>query len=262
METFPIVGDPLPAGKKGWLIMLDEFNSAPLAVQAAAYKLVLDKMVGMHRLHEKVIVMAAGNLSTDKAIVNRMGTAMQSRLIHLEIRVCDKVWGRWADRSNVDHRVKSFIKFKPDQLHKFDPNHADVTFACPRTWDFTSKIILPMKTIGIEKLPILAGTVGQGSGREFYSYTKIYGEIPTIEQILGDPEHVQFGPEPSMHYALSGLVAHHMRAANADILTKFIRRLAIDFQVVTLRSAIARDPEIRKQQEVKAWIVKNAAELL
>lgn len=36
METFPIEGDEIPKGYNGWLLFLDEFNSAPLAVQAAA----------------------------------------------------------------------------------------------------------------------------------------------------------------------------------------------------------------------------------
>lgn len=36
METFPIEGDEVPAGYAGWLLFLDEFNSAPIAVQAAA----------------------------------------------------------------------------------------------------------------------------------------------------------------------------------------------------------------------------------
>lgn len=35
-DTFPIVGDPLPEGKNGWLIMLDEFSSGGRAMQAAA----------------------------------------------------------------------------------------------------------------------------------------------------------------------------------------------------------------------------------
>lgn len=36
METFPIEGDPIPEGYSGWLLFLDEFNSAPPATQAAA----------------------------------------------------------------------------------------------------------------------------------------------------------------------------------------------------------------------------------
>ena len=36
METFPLEGDPIPEGYNGWLLFLDEFNSASTAVQAAA----------------------------------------------------------------------------------------------------------------------------------------------------------------------------------------------------------------------------------
>jgi hypothetical protein len=262
MDTFPVEGDEIPEGRRGWLLLLDELNSAPLTVQAAAYKLILDKMVGMYRLHKNVAIIAAGNLATDKAYVNKLGTAMQSRMSHLEIRVCPEAWMRWANTHDVDHRVKSFIKFKPALLHNFDPNHTDMTFACPRTWHFTSKIIKPMATIEITKLPVLAGTVGNGAGREFYSYTKIYGEIPTLEQILADPRRVPFGAEPSMHYALSGLVGYHMKPANADTLMQFLCRLDIDFQVVTLRTAIAKDAEVRKARSVSEWITKNVKELM
>lgn len=36
MDTFPIESTPIPKGYKGWLLFLDECNSAPRAVQAAA----------------------------------------------------------------------------------------------------------------------------------------------------------------------------------------------------------------------------------
>ena len=36
MDTFPIEGDAIPEGYDGWLLFLDEMNSASLAVQSAA----------------------------------------------------------------------------------------------------------------------------------------------------------------------------------------------------------------------------------
>jgi len=262
METFPIEGDEIPEGKQGWLIMMDEFPSAPISVQAAAYKIVLDKAVGMHRLHKNVAIIAAGNKMSDKAIVNRQGTAMQSRLIHLMIRVCNTAWMNWANKNAIDYRVKSFIEFRPELLHKFDPNHNDLTFPCPRTWEFMSKIVKPWKDIQMEKLAVLAGTVGDGAAREFFSYCKVFGRIPTINDILADPEHCTLGDEPSIHYALSGLVAHHMSEANADQIMKFIPRLGIDFQVTILRAAVARERSIRKAPAVLKWLAKNSDELI
>jgi hypothetical protein len=262
MNTFPIEGDPVPEGYRGWLLLLDEFNSAILTVQAASYKLVLDRMVGMYNLHKRCLVMAAGNRMGDKAIVNRLSTAMQSRVITLQIRVCREAWQKWANGHDVDHRVKSFIEFQPDLLHNFDPNHQEVTFPCPRTWEFMSKIIKPWDSIHMRKLATMAGTVGEGAARQFFAYTEIFEHIPTIEQILDDPEFCQLGDEPSMHFALMGLISHHMKAENADPLIKFLNRMDIDMQVCAIRAGVANDRAVKKTQNFKRWIAVNGDELL
>lgn len=262
MNVFPIEGDAKPEGKKGWLILLDEFTSAPMATQAAAYKIVLDRMVGMHNLHEKVALVAAGNLMTDKAIVTRTSTAMQSRLVHFEIEVDHKAWIRWADTHEIDHRIKSFINFKPEALHKFDPNHTDVTFPCPRTYHFLSKLIKRYPELPYDKLPLIAGTIGEGMAREFMSYAKIFGELPSITDILRDPEKISLNEEPSVQYALTGLISYHLSTKNAGKLLLFLQRMNIDFQVICLRAAIARDPEIKTTAALKSWISINASELM
>jgi hypothetical protein len=219
-------------------------------------------MVGQEKLHPKVAVMAAGNLMTDKAIVNRVSTAMQSRLIHFEIKVDLDAFIDWADRNGIDHRIKSFVQFKPEALHKFDPNHNEETFPCPRTWEFMSRLIKPLDNIEIRKMPLLAGAIGEGMAREFHGYTQVFQKIPTIDQIKKNPENITIATEPSIQHALAGLVGHHMTKNNADPLMRFLKRLGIDYQVITLRSAIARDPDIMETKEVKAWIATNAEELM
>jgi hypothetical protein len=252
----------VPPGKSGFLLLLDEFNSSATAVQAAAYKLILDRQVGMYNLHHKCAVMAAGNLSTDKAIVNRISTAMQSRLIHFEIEVDVKGWIKWADTHDIDHRIKSFINFKPEALHKFDPNHNESTFPCPRTWDFMSRLVARHEKLDSKKIPLLSGCVGEGMAREFFSYCQIYGDLPTIHGIIKDPENVKFGNEPSIHFALTGLVSHHFKKDNADKLMTFLNRLSLDFQVIALRSILAKHPEYKDNDAIRGWIIKNSKELI
>lgn len=36
MDTFPLSTDKIPDGFNGWVLFLDEINSAPISVQAAA----------------------------------------------------------------------------------------------------------------------------------------------------------------------------------------------------------------------------------
>jgi len=264
MNTFPIEGEEPPEGYKGWMILLDEFNSAPITVQAAAYKLILDRMVGQYRLHKKVVIMAAGNRMMDKAITNRIGTAMQSRVITLLVKVCFDAWMDWAITHDIDHRVISFLKVQPNLLHNFNPDHQELTFACPRTWHFTSKIIKPWPMVTLDKLAVLAGTTGEGSARQFLAYNEIYAnpDFPTLERILEDPKQCRLGDDPSIQFAVANMVSYHMNEKNANKLIEFMYRLDIDHQVNCMRSAVASNREIKKTEGYGGWIAKHSDELL
>ena len=140
-SIFPIESTPIPEGKDGFLLFLDEFNAAPRATQAAAYRLVLDREVGQHKLHENCLVATAGNLSTDNAIVTRLSTAMLSRLIHIHMEVSLKDWMEAvAIPQAYDERVIAFLNMYPDKLMQFDPEREDETFCCPRKLDFCALI--------------------------------------------------------------------------------------------------------------------------
>lgn len=262
MDTFPIESDPIPKNYSGWLLFLDEMNSGNKATQAAAYKLILDRMVGKHHLHKNVAIVAAGNLVTDKAIVNTLSTAMQSRLIHLQLGVDTKAWFSWAIKNQIDHRIISYLKFKPEALHMFDPNHNDHTFACGRTWEFLSRIIKPWATLEQRKLPLLAGTISEGAGREFFTYCKIYKSLPTISDITNNPTTTPIDSEPSISLALSGLCAHHITKTNADNIMKFVSRLGIEFQILCLQQVMAKDRSMLENEAIIEWTNKNSQALL
>lgn len=261
-DTFPTEDTPIPDGYKGWMILLDEITSAPNLVQAASYRLILDHEVGQKKLHPKVITVAAGNLATDKAIVNRMSTAMQSRMIHLQIKTDLITWVSWAIRNDIDYRIIAFLRFKPELLHKFDPNHNDVTFPCPRTWAFLSKIISKWAHIGNSKLPLLTGTVSEGAGIEFKAFTDIFESLPTTNQLLSNPESVHIPDDPSIKYAFTALVANIATADNLDDLVKFVSRLPLEFQVITMQAISQKSGELIAHPLIQDWMIDNANELI
>lgn len=261
MDTFPIEGDEIPEGYNGWLLFLDEFNSAPEAVQAAAYKLVLDKQVGMHKLHKNVAIVCAGNLETDNAIVTPLSTAMQSRLIHLELVADAKEWVNWATGYGIDHRITSYINFKPSAVYTFHPDHSDKTYASPRTWEYADKILKITDEGCTDRLPILIGTLSEGVAREFTTFCKIYKNLPTIESILSNPTGTPMPEEPSTIYALCGAIASQTTAENIGNCLTYVSRMPVEFQVVCLREAIQRNKKLLTVPAMQAWISSSAAEL-
>jgi hypothetical protein len=251
-EHFPIEGDEIPDGYSGWLIFLDEFNSAPLSVQAAGYKLVLDRQVGKHDLHKNVCIVCAGNQETDNGIVNRIATPMQSRLVHLSLQTDIEEWVEWASENKLDHRVISFVQGRPDLLHKFDPNHDDKTFACPRTWEFASKLIKD-KPVEPLTLDILRGTISVGIATEFNTYLNNIGVLPTIQDIIAKPDEIEVPIEPALNYALSHMCAAYINDKNAGPLMRFIDRLPIEFGTISLQNALKRDRELIEVPKIREW---------
>lgn len=261
MDTFPVEGDSIPQGYKGWLIFLDEMNSAPMAVQSAAYKLILDRMVGNHKLHKNVAIVAAGNLETDNAIVQPMSTALQSRMAHLELVVDSKEWVDWASSNGVDHRITSYINFRPDALYTFSPDHTDKTYASPRTWEFANRVLQVAEAGSPEALPMLSGTISEGVAREFLGFCKIHMNLPKMAEIIANPTGIKVPDEPSILFAMTGALGNNATKDNIGALMKFILRLPVEFQVVTLRETIRRNKDLIQHEAVKEWVTKSATDL-
>lgn len=260
METFPIEGDPIPEGYNGWLLFMDEFTSASMAVQAAAYKIVLDRMIGIRKLHSKCAIVCAGNKETDNAIVQPMSTALQSRLAHLELVLDVEEWIVWAQTNGIDPRITGYIQwFKPGNLYTFKPDHTDHTYACPRTWEFLNRVVSHMGTP--EFLPMSSGIVGEGVAREFITYSKIHEQLPKPKVIEQAPETTPVPDEPDILYAITGSIAHNAKPETFEQVMKYVTRLPKEFQVVTLRETVRRNKGMQAHPAVRKWIATSAVEL-
>lgn len=261
METFPIEGDALPAGYAGWMLFLDEMNGAVPAVQAAAYKLILDRMVGVHNLHSNVAIVCAGNLETDNGIVNPMPTPLQSRMVHLELVVDTNEWLEWASSNGINHRITSYVRFMPGNLYTFRPDHTDHTYGCPRTWEFSSRVLSVVDETSADFLPMLVGTLGEGLAREFVGFCSIYSNLPKLEDIVKAPESTKVPDEPSIRFALTGSISHNATKENFGSLIRYIKRLPVEFQVICLRETIRRNKAMLSHPAITQWIAESSTAL-
>lgn len=248
IEMFPIEGTPLPEGKDGWMLFLDEFNSASKSVQAAAYKLILDRMVGQHKLHENVVICCAGNLATDRAIVNPLSTAMQSRVVHIEMTIDFDQWLQdVALKQNYDNRIVAFLSQYTSKLMDFRPDHQDKTFCCPRTWEFVNKLVNGQKITGEDTI-LLAGTITSGTAADFVQFSKIYASVVSVDAILADPNNI---PVPATASEKWSVVARMMEKLSADTVDKmaiYIDKFDTSFQILFYRSILIRKPELRSSK--------------
>jgi hypothetical protein len=257
-SLFPLKGEPLPKetfadGKEheydGWLLLLDELSSANKAVQAAAYKLILDRMVGSFHLHERCAIICCGNLITDRAVVHKMSTALQSRLVHYQLEITNDEWTDWALENGIDHRIIAFINFDKGQLMNFNPDSEDHTFACPRTWEFLNRTIKDEDIDREEHSPRICGTIGSAAGMEFMSFCEVYRDLPKWGHLIDNKINDALKPpaEPAAKYAVISWIGTEIKPEEVDVVLPYINKFGGDFKMLFCRQVLRRYPHMDRQ---------------
>ncbi len=249
-DIFPVEGDDLPEGYSGWLVFLDEMNSAAKATQAAGYKLVLDKMTGQLKLHPNVVIGGAGNLSTDRAITNPIGTAMQSRLSHYVLEVNFKEWMEdVALKNNWDRRIIAYLSRYPSKLMDFRPDHNEKTFCCPRTWEFVNNLLKARepssKGIDPKQTHKYAGKITSGVAVDFIQFTRVFENLISIKEITDDPTKCRIPNDPAESWANITHMCEMVSEKNFGDLSTYAGRFSLDFKVLFFRSVMVQKPQLR-----------------
>lgn len=181
----------LPRGGKG-VLFLDEINLAPPTMQGMAQQLILDRRVSSYTMPSGWFIWAAGNRSEDRAAVFDMPAPLANRFLHLEVQPDFESFKNYALATKVHEHVIAFIAFRPELLHKLDPQQP--AWPSPRSWVLASHL----HQVGLDITP----AVGAAAATEFNAYTALYHSIPDLARILrGEGDGIAFPTEPSMRYA-------------------------------------------------------------
>jgi hypothetical protein len=190
------------------ILFLDEISAAPQSVQAAAYQITLDRVVGEHKLPDNCIVIAAGNRVTDKSVSFKMPKALANRLLHIEIEGSFNSWLNWALKSGINKNVVGFLSFRTDKLFGFDSTRDDLAFATPRSWEMVSNILNAVSDDVEEMYPLIAGLIGSGLAIEFRSWCNIHNDLPDVEKIFSGTEKRQPKSSDAIYAVVSSMISY------------------------------------------------------
>jgi len=196
------------------ILFLDEITSAPPAVSAAAYQLILDRRLGEYQVPAHWAIFAAGNRQGDRGVTYTMPAPLANRFSHFEVDTNLDDWVSWAYRNDIDERIIAFLRFRPELLFDFDPAHNPVAFPSPRSWEFAHR--------GLQKFmdhpQLLQGTlqacVGPAAGIELHAFVNSLEQMPDLDAIVAGQE-VGVPSEIDLQYAVAAaLVGRAIRAEN------------------------------------------------
>jgi hypothetical protein len=253
------------------LMFLDELNSAAPAVQAALYQLILDRALGEYKLPDGVVIVAAGNLETDRGVTHRMATPLADRFFHFRLLVDNSSWEKWALENDIHVAVLSYQRWRPSHLHSWDAKSPSKSQATPRGWEYVSDVLKVIEAEGIngnvEQL-LIAGKLGEAVGAEFIGFLRIYRNLQDPDVVLMDPEQAAIADDPAVNYALCGALAERASVNNVDRLVRYAERLGADrsagpeFSTLLIRQAAIRHPEIQSTHGFIKWASDNSDVLI
>lgn len=198
------------------VLFLDEMNSAPPAVQAAGYQLVLNRRVGKYRLPDNVVIVAAGNRDSDKGVTYRMPMPLSNRFLHLEMRADFPSWQNWAVRKAVHKDVVGYLSYFKNDMYEFNAKSSSRAFATPRSWVFVSDL-LNDDDIDYDTLyNLVAGAVGEGLAVKFMAHRKVASKMPKPEDILTGKVKELEVKEISAMYSLTTALCYELRDAQEN----------------------------------------------
>jgi len=247
---------PPSDSKEYGILFLDEINSAPPTIQAAAYQLILDRKIGEYTLPVNYAIIAAGNKETDRGVTYRMPTPLANRFVHLDFDLDFDSWKTWAYKANIDYRIISYLNYKKEDLFVFDPSSSKKAFATPRSWSFVDDILkspLPKELY----LEVISGTIGNDTANEFLSYLNIMKELPNIDDILNKKD-INIPTNNSVLYALcSGIIYKLIQdnsIENIDTILEFSFHLPAEFSVLLIQDMQKNNINLEHSTLWEKWV--------
>lgn len=258
-DWFPFVGSRYDDGKGG-ILCFDDRNQANADLQK-----VLANICQARNLHGKPLadgwmVVSTGNRQSDRAGANKVLSHLRNRetILPLETHLDD--WCRWAADNRVRPEVIAFLRFRPELLHAFDPQH-DVN-PTPRSWVEGVSDVLGVVPVEAE-YECFMGAVGEGPAAEITSFMKIYRQLPDASVVWQAPRTVAIPTELSVQYATVAQLAQLVDVSTIDAFATYLDRYKAapvnraDFSILGMTMATKRDKTLQNTKTFTDWAIAN-----
>ena len=250
-----------PDGSKPTLIVLDELPQSTTAVQNIFAQLTNERRIGKRQLPDNVALTAAGNRLSDKAGTSAIPTHLRDRLMFLPVEADLEDVVAYLQRNGGDERVCGYLRARPEYLHKFDRDQT----ACPspRSWDRVSTILKKFKVDPLCMSYAIAVQVGTEASADFQVYLKVTSQMPDIDGIIAAPGRGEIPSNLSILHAVCAALSKRMNDTNAGNIITYMKRLPQqEFSAFIMKDAINRDPELKKSNAVRQWVLTDGKALI
>jgi MoxR-like ATPase len=247
---------PDPEKEPEGILFLDELSSAPPAVQAIAYQLVLDRAQGEYTLPDGWMVICAGNRQSDRGVTFQIAAPLKNRMTTLEVDTVLEDFLDYGSQNGLDPRVMAFVSDRADLLHKYTKEEYGKQFPSPRGW-FAVSDSLQLAFDADTRVELMKGDVGHEAAVAFEQFLRVWETMPSINKILTEPDEVEVPNELSVRYCVAMGLSARLDKKNFNNAWKYIKRLPNEFQTLIVKLAFQRDNTLIQATGFAEWALDN-----
>jgi hypothetical protein len=240
------------------LLIIEELSDATTPMQNALCGLIHDRKIGAVKLSDQCYIIATGNRTKDKSGANRIVSKLGGRVRRYEFQENLDDWCDWALDAGLDIMGIQFLRFRPDLLSMFNPEH--FSSPTPRTWE--KAMMVPTDLPADLYLESVAGDVGEGAAIEFVAFRRIADKLPNMDVVLMNPATAEIPEDPAVRYAFCGALASRAAKDNFDRVCAVVERLTPEFGVMVVNDAQKLCPAVKSTKAFTNWCVKNSSVML
>lgn len=261
--------------RPGWLptrphsvLLIEELDKAAPSIQAAMLEITLDRRIGKYSLPADCMTIATANRLEDRSGSFALSKALGNRFKHIKLEPSNKEWEQWALRSGIDIRILSYMRWKPEHLHRFDPQEKSAVFATPRQWEMLSRTLA-----AIDELPgtetnaqeHYSGHIGPEIGAEFYAFSLMFRDLPDPRKIDSAPTTTAVPAKMNARYAVTAALARTATPQNIGARLTYLKRITDnagnelkEFQVIFARDLTEYKSPALATPEFTQWALANS----
>ena len=255
-KTLPIVGTPGWPTDKPIVIFYDEATSATMPVWAVMYQALQDGGIGEHKFMPNVRQCAAGNLDTDRGVVNRTPAPVSNRCINFRVALDVAAWIKYMATLGTPPLYLAYHGWRGKEgkniLLSWDPDAAvqPKSYGSPRSWERAIRKHRKYAHVDPDHAFLaMAGSIGEGLALDFRGFEQIFEKVLRPEDIIKNPKGCKLPDDESLIYATAVSVSGAMDLTNVKPLHTFLTRLDPEYVIMAWQLAVARNPAIYMADE-------------
>ena len=271
---FPLEGEPLPINPKtnkpykGHCILFEEFGNCPKSMQVAAQRVILEKSVGSHKLHEKTSIILLGNKVDSGANALPISAAIRTRCGIAELNT------KSAESAMDFIDYMKTKNFHPSVIRWIEGNHDWVTVEHPdligdgaspfitnrgiealsnmmhKMQESADKRNVPLVTILRNKLQVMQSIIGYDAGADFFNSVL----VPSVglDEILSSPTTAQIATTTADTLRIvSFLVGNVSTSADIDATLVYLMRLDPALRMSIANKLVVASPNLFKGTKIE-----------